>query len=80
MEKQVKEKKASYQEELEISTNSLFNNPEGKAWIRLMKRHPDVRYYESNVKASKDSTTGTAYFDGACQFIRIIEQILDNQK
>ena len=80
MEEKVKEKEPSYSQKLEIATVSLFKNPEGANWLRLIKKHPDVRYYESNVKASKDSPTGTAYFDGAGQLIKIVEQVLDNQK
>lgn len=77
---EVKEGRKSYRSELEVSTSALFGTAEAKHWLKLMKEHPDIRYYQSCVKASADSTTGTAYFDGAAQFIRIIEQIMDNHK
>lgn len=65
------------------ATVSLFGTPEGRAYLRMLKYHPEIKYYLSSAKAGKAGTgqgEGCAYYDGVKHPIRIIDQILDNSK
>ena len=74
------EKEPSYWDEFNKSTMSLFGTAEGKEWLRLLKKNPDIRYYHSSLKSGSADALGLAFYDGAQMPIRIIEQIMDNQK
>ena len=82
MEKVKEEKEPSYWDDFNRVTASLFSKAEGKEWLRLLKKNPDIRYYYSSLKSGgKDlDGLGLAFYDGAQMPIRIIEQIMDNQK
>ena len=66
--------------DFEKSTALFFGTPEGKAYLRMLKLHPSIRYYGAAALDGKGQDNGCAFFDGVKHPIRIIDQILDNSK
>ena len=66
------------QRDFEKSTANLFGTPEGKAWLGMLKTHPQIRYWGAAALDGKGQDNGCAFYDGVKHPIRIIDQILDN--
>lgn len=64
------------QQEFDQLTRSLFSTPEGKLWLRELKNHPRVRYYESASRLGTMGDNGIAYFDGVKEVPRMIDLAL----
>ena len=67
-------------EDFEKSTALLFGSPEGKAWLRMAKHHPQIKYWYPSSVSGQGQDNGTSYWDGAKTPFRIVDLILDNSK
>jgi hypothetical protein len=66
--------------EFEKLTQGLFKLPEGRAWLRMAKLHPEIKFYSSACKMGKGTESGTHFYDGVQHPFRIIDLILETAK
>jgi hypothetical protein len=66
------------QRDFNVATTNLFGTAEGKAWLGMIKDHPQINYWRAASLLSSGQDNGCAFYDGVKHPIRIIDQILDN--
>lgn len=66
--------------EFEALTATLFRAPEGKAWLRMAKHHPEIMFYHAASKVGKGTESGTHFYDGVHHTFRIIDLVLETAK
>jgi len=66
--------------EFEKLVMGVFKSPEGKAWLRMAKHHPEIKFYSSACKMGKGAESGTHFYDGVHHTFRIIDLILETAK